>query len=85
MAGPIEAHRLLEIATMTAPGAVVLLSEATSPDLSVADRLHEALPVLPMFLSVADEAAAAVLPWGPTVHRTRSLPGLLFEVLAVCR
>jgi DNA-binding transcriptional MerR regulator len=85
VAGPIQAHRLLEIAAMTTPGAVVVLSEARSPQLAIADQIHEALPALPMFLAVSDESAAATLPWGPTVHRARSLPGMVHEVLAVCR
>lgn len=85
VAGPIVAHRLLELATMTDPAAVVLRSESSSAHLGVANELHEALPSLPLFLSVMDEAAAVALPWGPTVHRSRSLTGVLHEVLAVCR
>ena len=82
--GLLEPHRVLEISAMTNPAAVVLLSDGRSPDLTVVHALHEARPELPLFLSVADESSAVALPWGPTVHRNRSLTGLLHEVLAVC-
>lgn len=82
--GLLEPHRVLEISAMTNPAAVVLLSDGSSPDLTVVHALHEARPELPLFLSVADEPSAVALPWGPTVHRNRSLTGLLHEVLAVC-
>jgi len=82
--GLLEPHRVLEIAAMTSPAAVVLLSDGLSPDLTVVHALHESRPELPLFLSVTDEPSAVELPWGPTVHRNRSLAGLLHEVLAVC-
>jgi DNA-binding transcriptional MerR regulator len=83
--GPLEPHRVVEIATMANPAAVVMIADGRSPDLTVVHALHESHPRLPLFLSIADEPSAVELPWGPTVHRNRSLTGLLHEVLAVCR
>lgn len=83
VAGPTGRHRLLEIAAMTSPSAVVLLSEQTGPDLGLVDALAEAQADLPVFVMVPDEAAQAV-PLGRQVHRVRTVPGLVHEVRAVC-
>jgi DNA-binding transcriptional MerR regulator len=83
VAGPTGRHRLLEIATMTTPSAVVLSSELTAPDLGLVAALAEQQPDLPVFVMVPDEAAGSV-PLGRQVHRVRTVPGLVHEVLAVC-
>ncbi|WP_282946195.1 MerR family transcriptional regulator [Cellulomonas endometrii] len=83
VAGPTGRHRLLEIATMTTPSAVVMSSELTAPDLGLVAALAEQHPELPVFVMVPDEAAATV-PLGTQVHRVRTVPGLVHEVLAVC-
>ncbi|WP_158374109.1 MerR family transcriptional regulator [Cellulosimicrobium cellulans] len=83
VAGPTGRHRLLEIAAMTSPSAVVLLSEQTAPDLGLVDAVAEAHAELPVFVMVPDEAAGEV-PLGRQVHRVRTVPGLVHEVLAVC-
>ena len=83
VAGPTGRHRLLEIAAMTSPSAVVLLSDRTAPDLGLVDALAEAHAELPVFVMVPDEAAGEV-PLGRQVHRVRTVPGLVHEVLAVC-
>lgn len=83
VAGPTGRHRLLEIATMTSPSAVVVGSELTGPDLGVVAALAEQHPALPVFVMVPDEAAGEV-PLGRQVHRVRTVPGLVHEVLAVC-
>lgn len=83
VAGPTGRHRLLEIAAMTAPSAVVLSSELPAPDLGMVAALAEQHPDLPVFAMVPDEAAALV-PLGRQVHRVRTVPGLVHEVLAVC-
>ena len=49
----------------------------------LARTLVEQHPALPVFAMVPDEASAAV-PRGPEVHRVRTVPGLVHEVLAVC-
>lgn len=83
VAGPTGRHRLLEIAAMTAPSAVVLSSDLPAPDLGMVAALAEQHPDLPVFAMVPDEAAGAV-PLGRQVHRVRTVPGLVHEVLAVC-
>lgn len=83
VAGPTGRHRLLEIATMTSPSAVVLSSELTAPDLALVADVAEQHPDLPVFVMVPDEAAGAV-PLGRQVHRVRTVPGLVHEVVAVC-
>ena len=82
VAGPTGRHRLLEIAAMTSPSAVVLLSEQTAPDLGLVGAVAEAHAELPVFVMVPDEAAGEV-PLGRQVHRVRTVPGLVHEVLAV--
>ncbi|HEY0215177.1 MAG TPA: MerR family transcriptional regulator [Cellulomonas sp.] len=83
VAGPTGRHRLLEIATMTSPSAVVLTSEQTVPDLDMVVALAAERPELPVYVMVPDEASELV-PLGRQVHRVRSFGGLLHEVLAVC-
>ena len=83
--GLLEPHRVVEIAAMANPAAVVMIADGRSPDLTVVHALHESHPGLRLFLAITDEPSAVELPWGPTVHRNRSLTGLLHEVLAVCR
>jgi hypothetical protein len=82
VAGPTGRHRLLEIATMTGPSAVVLTSEVPAPDLDMVAALAQERPDLPVYVMVPDAAAAAV-PLGHQVHRVRTFAGLLHEVLAV--
>ncbi|QZN87631.1 MerR family transcriptional regulator [Cellulomonas sp. C5510] len=84
VAGPTGRHRLLEITAMTSPSAVVLTSEQPAPDLATLAALVEQHPDLPVFAMVPDEASPAV-PRGPEVYRVRTVPGLVHEVLAVCR
>lgn len=84
VAGPTGRHRLLEIAAMTSPSALVLSSELPAPDLALVAAVAEQHPELPVFVMVPDEAAAAV-PLGRQVHRVRTVPGLVHEVVAVCR
>jgi hypothetical protein len=73
---------MLEIAAMTRPAAVVLITERADPDLAVIGTLAGAQPSVPQFVVVPDGAADDV-PLGHSVHRARSFTGLLHEVLAV--
>lgn len=82
VAGRVEPYQLLEIAVMTRPAAVVLVTERADADLTVVGALVRAQPSVPQFVVVPDGAAATV-PLGHTVHRARSFTGLLHEVLAV--
>jgi DNA-binding transcriptional MerR regulator len=80
--GPLDPHRVTEIAAMARPAAAVVLTEQDAPDLDVVSALVAAAPELPVFVGVPDAAAARV-PLGRTVVRSRSFAGLLHEVLAV--
>ena len=82
VAGPVEPHRTVEIAAMTRPAAIVLVTERPDADLAVIGALAQAQPDVPQFV-VAPDGAAADLPLGRSVHRARSFTGLLHEVLAV--
>lgn len=80
VAGPVSPRHAGELALMTRARAVVTLSETASPDLSVVARLAEDRPDLPQFVMVPDAAEARV-PLDRSVHRARTLPGLLHETL----
>lgn len=84
VAGPVEQHRVMEIAAMTRPAAVVMVSELSAPDLAVVAALADAQPELPQFVVLADDDAARALPLGRSVHRARTFAGVLAEVTAVC-
>ncbi|PVU84014.1 MerR family transcriptional regulator [Cellulomonas sp. WB94] len=82
VAGPVEPHRTVEIAAMTRPAAIVLVTDRADADLTVIVALAQAQPDVPQFVVLPD-GAAADLPLGRLVHRARSFTGLLHEVLAV--
>lgn len=79
--GPLGSHRVGELVLMSRPRALVHLSERSDVDLDLVGRLAQSHPELPQFLSVP-EAAAARVPFGPSVHRARTFTGLLHEVVA---
>ncbi len=83
LTGPVDRHRVLELAVMVRPVAVVLVGERARPDLTIVGELHAAQPDLPLFVGLVDDEAAATLPLDHSVHRARSFTGLLHEVLAV--
>ncbi|GAA2719713.1 MerR family transcriptional regulator [Cellulomonas aerilata] len=83
LAGPVGRHRVLELAVMVRPVAVVLVGQQAAPDLTIVRELHEAEPDLPIFVGLVDDDSAATLPLDRSVHRARSFTGLLHEVLAV--
>lgn len=83
VAGPVESHRVLEIAAMTRPAAVVTISELAAPELGVVAALADAQPDTPQFVVLADDDAARALPLGRSVHRARTFAGALAEALAV--
>lgn len=81
VAGPVSTRHAGELALMTRARAVVTLSDAPAPDLSVVARLAQERTDLPQFVMVADAAEDRV-PLDRSVHRSRTLPGLLHEALA---
>ncbi|MCO7272583.1 MULTISPECIES: MerR family transcriptional regulator [Cellulosimicrobium] len=83
--GPANVHRTLEIVTMVRPSAVAMVTTQARPDLGIVHAAHEANPSLPFFVGLPSDEAAGDLPLAATVHRVRSFPGLLHELLAVVR
>ena len=83
LTGPVDRHRVIELAVMVKPVAVVLVGGRAQPDLTIVGELHESQPLLPIFVGLVDDDAAARLPLDRSVHRARSFTGLLHEVLAV--
>ncbi|UZN02193.1 MerR family transcriptional regulator [Cellulomonas sp. S1-8] len=81
VAGPVSTRHAGELALMTRARAVVTLSESAAPDLSVVARLARERADLPQFVMVAAVAEDRV-PLDRSVHRARTLPGLLHEALA---
>ena len=81
VAGPVSTRHAGELALMTRARAVVTLSESPAPDLSVVARLARERSDLPQFVMVA-EAAEGRVPLDRSVHRARTLPGLVHEALA---
>ncbi|MBD7918370.1 MerR family transcriptional regulator [Cellulomonas sp. Sa3CUA2] len=81
VAGPVSTRHAGELALMTRARAVVTLSESAAPDLSVVARLAQERADLPQFVMVA-AAAEERVPLDRSVHRARTLPGLLHEALA---
>ena len=83
--GPANVHRTLELVTMVRPAAVAMVTTQARPDLGIVHATHEANPSLPVFVGLPSDDAAGDLPLAATVHRVRSFPGLLHELLAVVR
>ncbi len=83
--GPANVHRTLELVTMVRPSAVAMVTTQARPDLGLVHATHEANPSLPVFVGLPSDEAAVDLPLAATVHRVRSFPGLLHELLAVVR
>ncbi|QDW62643.1 MerR family transcriptional regulator [Oerskovia sp. KBS0722] len=83
--GSATAHRSLELVTMVRPAAIAVVTMQPRPVLDVVHTLHEANPDLPIFVGLANDEAAASLPYASTVQRVRSFTGLLHEALAVVR
>jgi len=81
--GPAGAHRSIELVTMVKPVAVVTVSGLTQPPWHLVEAIHEAHPSLPIFVGLGREQDETAVPLAHQVHRARSFPGLLHEVLAV--
>ncbi|MCC2312701.1 MerR family transcriptional regulator [Cellulomonas xiejunii] len=79
--GPVSTRHAGELALMTRARAVVTLSESATPDLSVVARLAQERTDLPQFVMVPDVAEERV-PLDRSVHRSRTIPGLVHEALA---
>lgn len=81
VAGPVSPRHAGELALMTRARAAVTIAESATPDLSIVTSLAQDRTDLPQFVMVA-EAAHAQVPLDRSVHRARTLPGLVHEALA---
>ena len=79
--GPLSPRHALELVAMTRAAAVVTASASPTPDLSIVGTLARERPDVPQYVMVP-EVAAHLLPLDRTVHRSRSVPGVVHEVLA---
>ncbi len=81
VSGLLSARHALELVAMTRAGAVVTVVDALEPDLSAVERLAEQRPDVPQFVMLP-EGAAGQLPLGRSVHRARTVTGVVHEALA---
>jgi DNA-binding transcriptional MerR regulator len=80
--GPAGPRQAAELVVMTRPRAVVTVAPEHDPDLSVVGRLAREHPDVPQFVMIP-EVKRVDVPVEPSVHRARTFPGLVHEVLAV--
>jgi MerR family transcriptional regulator, light-induced transcriptional regulator len=80
--GPAGPRQAAELVVMTRPRAVVTVAPHPDPDLSVVGRLAQDHPDVPQFVMIP-EVMRVEVPVEPSVHRARTFPGLVHEVLAV--
>ena len=66
---------------MTRAGAAITVADAVALDLSSVERLAAERPDVPQFVMLP-EAAADQLPLGRSVHRARTVTGVVHEALA---
>ncbi len=81
VSGVLSARRAAELVAMTRAAAVISVSDAPAPDLSSVERLAAQRPDVPQFVMLPD-AAADRLPLGRSVHRARTVTGVVHEALA---
>lgn len=81
VSGVLSPRRATELVAMTRAAAVITVSDVQAPDLSSVERLAEQRPDVPQFVMLP-EAAAERLPLGRSVHRARTVTGVVHEALA---
>ncbi len=82
VSGAVTVRHVVELTAMTRAGAVITVTDSPAPDLSAVERMAGDRPELPQYVMLPDSAADA-LPLGRSVHRARTVPGVVHEVLAV--
>jgi len=80
--GPTGERQVLELVAMTRPRAVVTVAPRTARDVAAVARVGDEHAEVPQFVMSADVADLAI-PVGASIHRARTLQGLVPEVLAV--
>ena len=81
VSGMLSGRHAVELVAMTRAAAVITVPDAQAPDLSLVERLADERPDVPQFVMVPD-AAAELLPLGRSVHRARTVTGVVHEALA---
>ena len=81
VSGVVSGRHAVELVAMTRAAAVITVTDAQAPDLSVVERLADERPDVPQFVMVP-EAAAGLVPLGRSVHRARTVTGVVHEALA---
>jgi DNA-binding transcriptional MerR regulator len=81
VSGVLSPRRTMELVAMTRAGSAITVSDAQVLDLSSVERLATERPDVPQFVMLP-EAAADLLPLGRSVHRVRTITGLVHEALA---
>ena len=81
VSGTLSGRHAVELVAMTRAGAVISVTDSVTPELSVVERLADERPDVPQFVMVPD-TAAELLPLGRSVHRARTVTGVVHEVLA---
>lgn len=79
--GQLVPRHLLELVAMTRASAAITVLDAPNSDLAGVERLAAERGDLPQFV-ILPESAASRLPLGRSVHRARTVPGVVHEVLA---
>lgn len=81
VSGVLSPRRAVELVAMTRAGAVITVADAQVPDFSSVERLAAERPDVPQFVMLPD-AAVDQLPLGRSVHRARTVTGVVHEALA---
>ena len=81
VSGVLPPRRTVELVAMTRAGAAITVADAVALDLSSVERLAAERPDVPQFVMLP-EAAADQLPLGRSVHRARTVTGVVHEALA---
>jgi len=81
VSGAVTARHAVELTAMTRASATITVTDAPVPELSPVERLAAERPEVPQYVMLVD-AAAGLLPLGRSVHRARTVPGVVHEVLA---
>lgn len=81
VSGAVTARHAVELTAMTRASATVTVTDGPAPELSAVERLAAERPEVPQYVMLPD-AAAELLPLGRSVHRARTVPGVVHEVVA---
>ena len=81
VSGVLSGRHAVELVAMTRAAAVIAIADSQAPDLSLVERLADERPDVPQFVMVP-ETAADRLPLGRSVHRARTVTGVVHEALA---